>query len=206
MNFVTFKASTSELYGATKHCPQDEETPFHPRSPYGELFLSLNFPDMDNLLLEKKLSGCDVSDKNNSELFCTSTASSCKFRRSVFDLVYLVTNAVSTRANCLQASLKHHENIHKFHNDLRYFSICLTNLLCSIISLIALLKLTCPLVYTHGNTIMKGYHTECHVTGTFFFSHHKLPRELGQVLFTAKWTDPRSKNNLVRTIVHRHML
>eukprot|EP00795_Rhopilema_esculentum_P000237 gene237-9877_t len=30
-----YQASTSELYGSTKQCPQDEMTPFHPRSPYG---------------------------------------------------------------------------------------------------------------------------------------------------------------------------
>lgn len=30
-----YQASTSELYGATRVVPQNEETPFHPRSPYG---------------------------------------------------------------------------------------------------------------------------------------------------------------------------
>ncbi len=30
-----YQASTSELYGATRTIPQNEETPFHPRSPYG---------------------------------------------------------------------------------------------------------------------------------------------------------------------------
>jgi GDPmannose 4,6-dehydratase len=30
-----YQASTSELYGAVKTVPQDEHTPFHPRSPYG---------------------------------------------------------------------------------------------------------------------------------------------------------------------------
>lgn len=30
-----YQASTSELYGATPIVPQNEETPFHPRSPYG---------------------------------------------------------------------------------------------------------------------------------------------------------------------------
>jgi len=30
-----YQASTSELYGATKEIPQNEETPFYPRSPYG---------------------------------------------------------------------------------------------------------------------------------------------------------------------------
>ena len=29
-----YQASTSELYGGTQHIPQDETTPFHPRSPY----------------------------------------------------------------------------------------------------------------------------------------------------------------------------
>ncbi len=30
-----YQASTSELYGATKEIPQNEKTPFYPRSPYG---------------------------------------------------------------------------------------------------------------------------------------------------------------------------
>jgi GDPmannose 4,6-dehydratase len=30
-----YQASTSELYGLTKHSPQNEKTPFYPRSPYG---------------------------------------------------------------------------------------------------------------------------------------------------------------------------
>lgn len=30
-----YQASTSELYGKVKETPQNEETPFHPRSPYG---------------------------------------------------------------------------------------------------------------------------------------------------------------------------
>ncbi|KAE9322147.1 GDP-mannose 4,6 dehydratase [Phytophthora fragariae] len=30
-----YQASTSELYGKVRATPQDEETPFHPRSPYG---------------------------------------------------------------------------------------------------------------------------------------------------------------------------
>jgi GDPmannose 4,6-dehydratase len=30
-----YQASTSELFGAAKQVPQDENTPFHPRSPYG---------------------------------------------------------------------------------------------------------------------------------------------------------------------------
>jgi GDPmannose 4,6-dehydratase len=30
-----YQASTSELYGQVKAVPQNEETPFHPRSPYG---------------------------------------------------------------------------------------------------------------------------------------------------------------------------
>ena len=29
------KSATSELYGAVKESPQNENTPFHPRSPYG---------------------------------------------------------------------------------------------------------------------------------------------------------------------------
>lgn len=34
-NSKFYQASTSELYGATPIVPQNEETPFHPRSPYG---------------------------------------------------------------------------------------------------------------------------------------------------------------------------
>ena len=30
-----YQASTSELYGAIKESPQNENTPFNPRSPYG---------------------------------------------------------------------------------------------------------------------------------------------------------------------------
>jgi len=30
-----YQASTSEMYGKTKECPQNEDTPFYPRSPYG---------------------------------------------------------------------------------------------------------------------------------------------------------------------------
>lgn len=35
-NFNLYKkASTSELYGKVQQIPQNEETPFYPRSPYG---------------------------------------------------------------------------------------------------------------------------------------------------------------------------
>ncbi len=30
-----YQASTSEMYGKTNECPQNEQTPFYPRSPYG---------------------------------------------------------------------------------------------------------------------------------------------------------------------------
>ena len=30
-----YQASTSELYGKVQEVPQNEETPFYPRSPYG---------------------------------------------------------------------------------------------------------------------------------------------------------------------------
>ena len=30
-----YQASSSEMYGSTPHAPQNETTPFHPRSPYG---------------------------------------------------------------------------------------------------------------------------------------------------------------------------
>ena len=30
-----YQASTSEMYGGASQCPQNENTPFHPRSPYG---------------------------------------------------------------------------------------------------------------------------------------------------------------------------
>jgi GDPmannose 4,6-dehydratase len=30
-----YQASSSEMYGTTPYAPQDEKTPFHPRSPYG---------------------------------------------------------------------------------------------------------------------------------------------------------------------------
>lgn len=34
-----YQASSSELYGKVHEVPQNELTPFHPRSPYGELML-----------------------------------------------------------------------------------------------------------------------------------------------------------------------
>lgn len=34
-NIRYYQASSSEMFGATKQIPQNEETPFHPRSPYG---------------------------------------------------------------------------------------------------------------------------------------------------------------------------
>lgn len=34
-----YQASTSELYGKVKETPQNEKTPFYPRSPYGKLRL-----------------------------------------------------------------------------------------------------------------------------------------------------------------------
>lgn len=34
-----YQASTSELYGKVHEVPQREVTPFHPRSPYGELIM-----------------------------------------------------------------------------------------------------------------------------------------------------------------------
>lgn len=33
-----YQASTSELYGKVLECPQNEKTPFYPRSPYGLLY------------------------------------------------------------------------------------------------------------------------------------------------------------------------
>lgn len=35
LNTKIYQASTSELYGLVQEVPQDEETPFYPRSPYG---------------------------------------------------------------------------------------------------------------------------------------------------------------------------
>src|SRR5690606_4491491 len=34
-NAKFYQASTSEMFGKVKQVPQTEETPFHPRSPYG---------------------------------------------------------------------------------------------------------------------------------------------------------------------------
>lgn len=36
-----YQASTSELYGKVQEIPQNEDTPFYPRSPYGEIDLQL---------------------------------------------------------------------------------------------------------------------------------------------------------------------
>lgn len=37
-----YQASTSELYGKVAETPQNENTPFYPRSPYGNSVLSWN--------------------------------------------------------------------------------------------------------------------------------------------------------------------
>lgn len=49
-----YQASTSEMYGKVKTLPQDENTPFHPRSPYGvaKLFahwITVNYRESYNL-------------------------------------------------------------------------------------------------------------------------------------------------------------
>lgn len=35
-----YQASTSELYGDVRATPQNEETPFYPRSPYGMIVIT----------------------------------------------------------------------------------------------------------------------------------------------------------------------
>ena len=49
-----YQASTSEMYGKIKENPQSEETPFHPRSPYGVAklyahFATLNYRESYNM-------------------------------------------------------------------------------------------------------------------------------------------------------------
>lgn len=39
-----YQASTSELYGKVVETPQNEKTPFYPRSPYGTLNMLINIP------------------------------------------------------------------------------------------------------------------------------------------------------------------
>lgn len=38
-----YHASTSELYGRVTEVPQNEKTPFYPRSPYGDYITYLTF-------------------------------------------------------------------------------------------------------------------------------------------------------------------
>lgn len=38
-----YHASTSELYGRVAQVPQNEKTPFYPRSPYGEILFRYRF-------------------------------------------------------------------------------------------------------------------------------------------------------------------
>jgi len=42
-----YQASTSEMFGKVRAIPQDEETPFHPRSPYGVAKLYAHFATMN---------------------------------------------------------------------------------------------------------------------------------------------------------------
>ena len=49
-----YQASTSELYGATKEIPQNENTPFYPRSPYGvaklySYWITVNYREAYNM-------------------------------------------------------------------------------------------------------------------------------------------------------------
>ena len=49
-----YQASTSELYGATQQSPQNENTPFHPRSPYGvaklyAYWITINYREAYNI-------------------------------------------------------------------------------------------------------------------------------------------------------------
>jgi len=49
-----YQASTSELYGATKEIPQNENTPFYPRSPYGvaklySYWITVNYREAYNI-------------------------------------------------------------------------------------------------------------------------------------------------------------
>lgn len=37
-----YQASTSELYGKVVETPQNEKTPFYPRSPYGKIWITFN--------------------------------------------------------------------------------------------------------------------------------------------------------------------
>lgn len=55
-NTKVYHASTSELYGKVSQSPQNEETPFHPRSPYGvaklySYWISKNYRDSYNMFI-----------------------------------------------------------------------------------------------------------------------------------------------------------
>lgn len=40
-----YQASTSELYGKVAEVPQNENTPFYPRSPYGKILYGFRLPE-----------------------------------------------------------------------------------------------------------------------------------------------------------------
>ena len=53
-NTKIYQASTSELYGLTNKCPQNEETPFYPRSPYAAAklyayWITINYREAYNI-------------------------------------------------------------------------------------------------------------------------------------------------------------
>lgn len=55
-NTKVYHASTSELYGKVSQSPQNEDTPFHPRSPYGvaklyAYWISKNYRDSYNMFI-----------------------------------------------------------------------------------------------------------------------------------------------------------
>ena len=53
-NTKIYQASTSELYGLTNKTPQNEETPFYPRSPYAAAklyayWITINYREAYNI-------------------------------------------------------------------------------------------------------------------------------------------------------------
>ena len=83
-NTKIYQASTSELYGLTNKTPQNEETPFYPRSPYAAAklyayWITINYREAYNIFAcngilfnhESKRRG-DICNKKNNSRFIKS--------------------------------------------------------------------------------------------------------------------------------------
>lgn len=89
-----YQASTSEMFGKPKDTPQNEDTPFHPRSPYGAAkayahFVTVNYRERYNLH-----ASCGILYNHESE------------RRGLEFLPRKVTNAVARISLGLDSELR----------------------------------------------------------------------------------------------------